>query len=443
MPGSRPNVLYLHSHDTGRYVQPYGHPVPTPNIQRLADQGLLFRQAFCASSTCSGSRAALLTGRHAPGNGMLGLAHRGWRLTDYRHHLVHTLHAAGYTSALIGEQHISEDPGIIGYERVVDVDSNHVDQVGPAAIALLEEERDRPLFLSVGFFETHRNFFAPSSVRDALYSLPPGNLPDLPAVRRDLAAFKASARSLDQGVGAVIDALDARGLADDTLVILTTDHGLAFPGAKATLTDAGLGVLLIMRGPGGFHGGRVCEAMVSHLDVFPTLCDLLELEPPDRLEGRSLLPLARGEVDRLHDELFAGVTYHAAYEPQRAVRTARFKYIHRFPGAGERPVLPNIDDGPSKDALLALGWGERRIPAERLHDLVLDPHEQRNLAEDAGHADVLGDLRDRLHAWMRATDDPLLYGDVAPPPGARVNEHHQRSASEPPTIAGLDAAVRN
>ena len=81
-----PNILYLHSHDTGRYIQPYGHPVPTPNIQRLADQGVLFRKAFCAAPTCSASRACLLTGQYGHNNGMLGLAHRGWSLNDYRQH---------------------------------------------------------------------------------------------------------------------------------------------------------------------------------------------------------------------------------------------------------------------------------------------------------------------------------------------------------------------
>ena len=98
----RPNILYIHSHDTGRYVQPYGYAVPTPNIQRLAEEGVLFRQAFCASPTCSPSRACLLTGQYAHNNGMLGLAHRGFSLNDYSHHLLHTLRRVGYVSALAG-----------------------------------------------------------------------------------------------------------------------------------------------------------------------------------------------------------------------------------------------------------------------------------------------------------------------------------------------------
>src|SRR6476469_3497135 len=324
-----PNIVYLHSHDTGRHIQPYGHQVPTPNIQRLADQGVLFRQAFSVVAVCSAKRAALLTGEYSHTNGMLGLAHRGYRLADYDHHLVHTLREAGYTSTLIGEQHLSSDPHDIGYDRVIEIDSTHAAHVAPAAARILREEHEAPFFLSVGFFETHRDYFEPTSVRDALYSLPPANLPDTPETRRDMAAYKASARSLDQGVGAVLNALDEADLAENTLVILTTDHGLAFPGAKATLTDRGIGVLLIVRGPGGFHGGRVSDALVSQIDLFPTICDVLGIERPDFLQGRSMLPLLRREADEINDAIFAELTYHAAYEPQRALRTARFKYIRR------------------------------------------------------------------------------------------------------------------
>src|SRR5215467_5443313 len=118
---SRPNILYLHSHDTGRYIQPYGHAIATPHLQRLAEQGVLFRQAFSAAPTCSPSRAALLTGQAPHSSGMLGLAHRGFALHDYHQHIVHTLRAAGYTSTLIGMQHVANDPTVIGYDRIVDV----------------------------------------------------------------------------------------------------------------------------------------------------------------------------------------------------------------------------------------------------------------------------------------------------------------------------------
>jgi N-sulfoglucosamine sulfohydrolase len=425
-----PNVLYLHSHDTGRCIEPYGHPVPTPNLQRLADQGILFRQAFATAATCSGSRAALITGQYPHRNGMMGLAHRGWRLHDYGHHLLHTLRTAGYHSELIGEQHVSEDPGVLGYDRVHDIESNHVATVAPLAVERLRTGLPEPFFLSVGFFETHRRFFEPSTIRDELYSAPPANLPDTPAVRRDMAAFKASARRLDQGVGGVLAALDENGIGERTLVICTTDHGLPFPGAKCTLYDRGLGVLLILRGPGGLWGGRVVDAPVSQLDLFPTVCELAGIEPPDRLEGASLLPLVRGEVDRLHDQLYGEITYHAAYEPQRAIRTDRFKYIRRF-GDHLGPVLANCDDGPSKDELIANGWADREVDREELYDLALDPNELRNLIGEPRLADVARDLRARLARWMEETRDPLAEGPVPLPPGAWANAPDQRSASEP------------
>src|SRR3954447_7884392 len=132
-----PNIVYLHSHDTGRYVQPYGHQVATPNIQRLADQGVPFRKALAPAPICSGSRASLLTGQASHSSGMLGLAHRGFRLVDYDHHLVHTLHDANYWSGPIGEHHRSAAPADIGFDHVVEIDSSHVNEVAPATVALL------------------------------------------------------------------------------------------------------------------------------------------------------------------------------------------------------------------------------------------------------------------------------------------------------------------
>ncbi len=427
---TKPNIVYLHSHDTGRYVQPYGHQIPTPNIQRLADQGLLFRQAFCAAPSCSGSRACLLTGQWAHVNGMMGLAHRGWKLVDYNRHILHPLREAGYWSALIGEQHISEDPAVLGYDHVVDIGTNHADSIAPAALQMLRSRPPQPFFASIGFFETHREFFQPSSVRDALYGAPPAHLPDTPATRADMAAFKASARSLDQGVGAVLHGLDEAGIADETLVVLTTDHGLPFPGAKATLTDRGLGVLLIVRGPGGFHKGHVTDSLTSQVDLYPTLLEVAGAPRADGLHGQSLLGLVRGEVDSVRGELFAELTYHAAYDPQRAVRTSRHKLIRNY---GERlePVLPNVDDGPSKDLLVAAGWGRQRRPRVELYDLVMDPLEMRNLAPRPEFADILENLDGRLRMWMETTNDPLLAGDVPAPEGALLNDPAGVSAREP------------
>ncbi len=424
-----PNVLYIHSHDTGRYVQPYGHAVPTPNIQRLAEQGILFRMAFCVAPTCSPSRAGLLTGQYAHCSGMVGLAHRGFSLNDYNKHIVHTLRKAGYYSVLIGEEHLSKDPKDSGYDQVIRVEGNQARSLAPAASDLLNQDLPHPFFLSVGFFETHRNFLPPGSIDDIKYSLPPASLPDTYEIRRDMGGFKASASALDQGIGAVLEALDANGLSDSTLVICTTDHGIAFPRMKCNLTDHGIGVMLIMRGPGGFTGGKVSEALVSHIDLFPTICDLVNIAHPSWLQGRSIMPLMRGESEEIHDALFAEVNFHAAYEPQRAVRTKRWKYIRRF-DHHLGPVLPNCDDSPSKQVLIQYGWEKQLRPLEQLYDLIFDPNEACNLVHDQSVATILEELRERLEDWMHATDDPLLHGPVPAPTGAELNDSEQISATD-------------
>ena len=148
------------------------------------------------------------------------------------------------------------------------------------------------------------------------------------------------------------------------------------------------------------------------------------------MQGLSLLPLVRGETTSIRDVIFAEMTWHAAYEPQRAVRSERWKYIRRF-GERERPVLCNCDDSPSKSLLLRLGWAERKVPFEQLYELAFDPNEAANLAEDPAYGSTLQDLRERLVGWMADTEDPLLHGDPAPPPGAEINDPDQLSASEP------------
>ena len=479
-----PNIIYLHSHDTGRYIQPFGRGIPTPNLQRLAEDGVLFRQAFCAAPVCSASRSALLTGQAPHSAGMIGLAHRGFRLNDYRQHLVQFLGAAGYHTALAGAQHEAPAPGtLIGYHEILPVPPYGGDEalrgvpssgrrsgvpssgrrsgvpssgrrsgvpssgrrsggqsadIAEAAAAFLGNSPAQPFFLSVGFNDTHRVFPAHDPRDDPRFILPPAPLPDLPEVREDMAQFISSARLMDAGVGIVLAAADQ--LANDTLVIATTDHGIAFPGMKCTLTDHGLGVHLILRWlPGKTPGvptpftagyGQVVDAMASHLDIYPTLCELLGLAEPAWLQGRSLLPLLRGEISSLHEELFGEVTYHAAYEPMRSARTTRWKYIRRF--AGTRRVLPNTDDSPSKTALLARGWGETEIASEQLFDLAFDPNEAHNLAGQPAYAGPLDEMRARLERWMRATHDPLLDGPVPAPPGALINDPAGLSPNETP-----------
>ena len=244
-----------------------------------------------------------------------------------------------------------------------------------------------------------------------------------------MADFIAMARDMDEGVGRVLDAVDANGLAENTLVIQTTDHGLPHPGMKCSLTDHGTGVLLIARGPHGFSGGRVLDSLVSQIDLFPTLCDLLKIPPPAWPQGRSIMPLVRGEADEVNDEVFAELNYHAAYEPQRSVRTQRYKYIRRYIDY-DRTVLPNVDDSPSKDVLVEAGLKERMPDPEQLYDLFFDSGERNNLAGRSEMKPVLDEMRGRLDDWMQRTEDLLLHGPVPMPTGARLCHPHQDSARE-------------
>jgi arylsulfatase A-like enzyme len=441
---SRPNILYIHSHDTGRYISPYGHPVETPNLQRFAEEGVLFRQAFCAAPTCSPSRAALLTGRYPHSNGMIGLAHRGARLNDYSQHLAAFLAEHGYETALSGMQHEIDhsERAKLGYARFLDDEStpdlpDWNAQTAHRAAAYLGQQHDGPFFLSCGFFLTHRTGTGiqwhnddASPLGDARYVRPPAPLPDTPEIRQDFADFREAVNRLDIFMGVVLDSLAKHNLAENTLVICTTDHGIAYPGMKCNLTDGGMGVLLMLRGPGGFAGGKVVDALVSHVDLYPTVCEAAGISAPEWLQGHSLQPLITGAAETIRDAVFAEVNYHAAPEPMRAVRTDRYKYIRRF-DAPRTPVLPNCDDSITKNLFLADGWCEQLLPTESLFDLIFDPYETCNLIDDPSHAVAAQAMRKRLGDWMGQTDDPILTGRVEPWPGMVVNSADGNSPQEP------------
>ena len=182
-----------------------------------------------------------------------------------------------------------------------------------------------------------------------------------------------------------------------------------------TLGDPGIGVMLMMRGPGGLAGGRVIEGLVSHLDVVPTVCDLLGKPAPAAVEGRSLLPLVNGRVAPadFRDAIYAEQTYHGdACEPLRCIRTDRYKLLLRH-----LPVGPQIV-GNSRSAKLLQrhGWHNRPLGHEELFDLYLDPTEACNRASDPAYAAVKRDLADRLKAQMRRTGDPFVTGSIPPVP---------------------------
>ena len=428
----KPNIIYINSHDTGRYIQPFGHAIPTPNLQKLADEGVLFRQFFTTNPTSSASRASLLTGMYPHCNGMIGLAHRGFKLNDYSQHLLHTLRKEGYVTALAGVQHVAshtegEPWKTTGFDE--NICGTHDTAEMKKLLSWIENAPENPFYLEVGFVETHRKF-PPANWKDKpANTLPPSTMSDTNEVRLDMTQFKESARILDEKMGMVFDTLSRVGLMENTLIICTTDHGLAFPLMKCNLTDGGIGIFLIMHGPRGFTGGKVVDSMISNVDIFPTICEYLAIPSPAWIQGKSFLPVIRGEKEEINEEIFGEVNYHAAYEPMRCVRTKKYKYIRRF-DKREKPVLSNIDDSPSKTEWLNAGYADIPLASEQLYDLILDPNEKNNLIGHPSYKGVTEQMRNRLKNYMETTHDPLTKGFIAAPAGAKVNRQESVSPNE-------------
>lgn len=432
----KPNIIYIHCHDAGRYISPHGYGLKSPNLHRLAKQGVLFRNNFCVAPGSSASRASLLTGTYPHQNGMLGLIHRGFSLRNYKMHLLHSLHKLGYESALAGVQYIAMAKGEkaawerIGYSKCIsDIEDAHIE-----AKKYLKEQskKERPFFLSLGFLENLREFpRINKKVCDPRYCLPPAVVPDNNITRNDMAAYATSLFQFDTKLGYVLDAVEEYGLSENTLIICTTTNGLSLPNMKCSLYDEGVGSFLIAKGPQGFSGGKVIDAMTSHLDIFPTLCELLGMEEPHKLEGKSLLSLVNGQVSKLHQELYFQINYHASAEPTRAIRTERFKYIKRFSVENNIPAA-NCDDSITKTLFIDSGWHTTKPDNEALYDLLLDPMEKNNLIGLEPFNNVYHELKTKLQDWMLNKRDPLIFGYLNPPRGTKVNPVYHISPMELP-----------
>ncbi len=365
---SVPNVVVYVSHDTGRHISPYGiATVRTPNAERVAQEGVLFERAFCTAPHCSPSRASLFTGRYPHANGVMGLtgAVFGWDLNEGEVHAAQHFRALGYETALIGIAHETHTKERRGFDFIDG--ETYAGRVGGVFDRWLAQRADRrrPFFVQIGTHETHRPFLRDRVRPDAELgiTIPPW-LQDGEATRADFAELQGSVARWDEGLGALLDALDRHGAGDDTLLVVTTDHGLPMPRAKATLYDPGIEVMLLMRWPnGGLDTGRRYSELVSNADVLPTLLDAVGWAPDGgegsrgslgsrgdqasrsnravgespngpgggpAFHGRSLWPLLAGHGYEAAAMVFVEKTFHTYYDPMRGVRTERFKYIRNF-----------------------------------------------------------------------------------------------------------------
>jgi len=270
--------VLVHSHDIGRHLGCYGRGVSTPRIDAVAEEGLRFRECFCAAPTCTPSRAATNTGRYAHEVDLHGLVNRGWELDGGVPTLATAFRDAGYDTRLYGLQHVvpGTDANLrrIGYENAytestgaLDVAAAFADDLGDA----IGTSGDDPFLATLGFSEPHQPFrreevdddwydyYHPDSVDPLPY------LPDTRGVREDVAAMNALiSGTVDPALGRIDEALRQAGIAEETLLVYTNDHGIAFPRAKGTLYDSGIEGTLLVRGPGVDSGTE--DALLSNVD---------------------------------------------------------------------------------------------------------------------------------------------------------------------------------
>ena len=432
---ARPNILVIIGDDwayphAGAYADKV---VKTPHFDRIAREGVRFRNAFAAAPSCTPSRASRLTGR-----AVHQLAEGGnlWGFLPERFDVYpDLLESDGY---VVGHTRKGWGPGNFqagGRTR---------NPAGPQFASFDEfykqAPKDKPFCFWFGSTDPHRPYEKGSGAASGLRAQDvavPAFLPDTPEVRDDILDYYYEVERLDREAGAILAALESAGQLNNTIVVWTADNGLPFPRAKANLYDGGTHVPLAIRFPGKAKGGRTVDDFVVLTDLAPTLLEAAGLTPPAAMTGRSLMPLLAGAQQAGRDRVFVERERHANVRrgdlsyPARAVRTRDFLYIRnlrpdRWPAGDPEMYFAvgeygDIDGGPTKDLLLArpanpaiakyaeLAMAKR--PAEELYDLRKDPGQIDNVAMRADYAAAKKELRAALDTWMRDTADPRISTD--------------------------------
>jgi uncharacterized sulfatase len=454
----KPHILFVISDDQSYpSASVYGSKmVQTPAFDRVAREGMLFHRAFTASPGCAPSRAALLTGLNC------------WQLEEASNHASafplkfdvypDLLEASGYFVGYTGKGWAPGNYEISGRKRnpagnpysemKLTPPFTHISSIDYAANfrAFMEARpQDQPFCFWFGATEPHRAFekgIGLKSGKQLHEAEVPPFLPDTEEIRSDLLDYAVEIAWYDKHLGDMLAYLEEIGELDNTLIVVTSDNGMAFPRAKANLYTHGFHVPLAIRWGTAIPGGRETDHLVSLIDLAPTFLEVAGL-PHQHLEGVSLLPLLQGTKDfQPREAVFAARERHSSARwqnlgyPQRAVRTDQFLYIHNFKperwpagspdeiGAnGERipAAYRDIDECPTLDYLvenqshpeigrfLELAVGLR--PREELYDMVNDPACLHNLAEDPNYKEALRAHRERLGGYLVATRDPRVLGE--------------------------------
>ena len=426
-------------HDSG----PYGNrDVHTPHLDRLARAGMRFDRAFAASPTCTPSRAAIYTGMFPFRNG----AHANHSLVkDGLRTLPHRMKDLGYRVVLAGKTHIGPRPAFpfeyLEHSNVMPPGRNHVlwTDLNTAAVDGLLAGHDRekqPLCLVVCSHSPHVYWPPNDGYEAARLTLPPYLL-DTPETREALTRYYTDVTWMDKQLGAVMASLAKHGYESDTLLMFTADQGAQFPSAKWNLYDAGIRTPLLARWPGKAKAGSATSAMVSLVDLLPTLVEAAGGRIDDgEIDGRSFLPVLTGKVERHRDEVYASHTGDGKMNrsPMRCVRTTQYKYVLNLKPDDE--YRTHVSEGAGVDgrsywqswtrlaatdpAAAATVERFRRRPREELYAVEKDPYEQVNLAADPAHAGALKELREKLQGWRVGQGEDLAV--VPMPEDARTGQ---------------------
>lgn len=428
----RKNILLIVSHDLGRHISPYGvKTVQTPNLERMAEQGVLFENNFCTSPGCSPSRAGIMTGRFPHSNGVMGLTHDDflWRFNDGERHIAQVLKEQGYDTCLLGNWHENNRIDNVGYQTTVVrngetmqlCDDMNRNETHPNALDLAEradfyleqmKDSDQSFFMYAGIFEPHRPFDFKGCTPDTEKGcwIPPYIPQESPAQKaaaeEEFGAMQGCIQRMDEAIGQLLDSLEKHGLRDETIVLFTADHGLAMPRAKCSLYDPGIETPLMLWGAGIPENLRLPH-LISNVDYFPTLMDYCGLPIPQNVQGRSFFQCLENGNYEPNSAVFAEKNYHRDYDPIRCIRTGKYKYIINFELNIAYDAPSDIQEGAIYRTSIEQYLGLR--PRFELYDLETDPWEQNNLAGD--HPAEAG-LQRRLLDWMEETDDPLLKGPI-------------------------------
>ncbi|KAM8704852.1 hypothetical protein ACLKA7_009329 [Drosophila subpalustris] len=456
------NVLLLLADDAGFEMGAYLNKFcQTPNLDALASRGLLFNNAFTSVSSCSPSRAQLLTGQASHSSGMYGL-HQGvhnFNVLPGVSSLPNVLREQSngrIFSGIIGKKHVGPAPNFrFDFEQTEEQHS--INQIGRNITRMKEYARDflaqakreaRPFFLMVAFHDPHRcGHITPQygefcerwgSGEKGMGTIPdwkpiyydwrnlevPAWLPDTDVVRQELSAQYMTISRLDQGVGLMLRELQASGLAEETLVIYTSDNGPPFPGGRTNLYEHGIRSPLIVSSPQpDDRRHETSAAMVSLLDIYPSVLDALQLLPPNgtRFSGQSLLPVLQKEPQpQENDSVFGSQSYHEvtmAY-PMRMVRNRRYKLIHNLNYWADFPIDQDFYTSPTFQQILNATINKQPLPWYRtlrqyyqrpeweLYDIKADALERINLVDKPKYSSILRQLQQKLYKWQVETEDP-------------------------------------